>query len=145
MNRTCPDCGSVSPPAALTCGCGRQLQKPANAQTRFPLSLAVLPLILPAFFIGSAVTRSIRGAAVVEVGQKQQPEKPKSQSCVETDGVTPGNSTDNKPDPNKSRKGATVLHGTVQNTCSGAGQGHIVGDHGEQVVRMPLALSDGRH
>lgn len=139
MNRTCPDCGSVSPPAALTCGCGRQLQKSANAQTRFPLYLAVLPLILPAFFIGKAVTRSIRGAAVAEMGRTQQPEKPKSQSCVETDGVTPGNSSDHKPDPNKSRKG---LHGTVQTTCNGAGQDHILGDH---VVHMPLALSDGRN
>ncbi len=112
MNRTCPDCGSVNPLAALTCGCGRQLQKSAAAQTRFPLYLAALPLILPAFFIGNAITRSIRAAAVPEVSQKQQPEKQKRPSCVETYGVTLGNNSDIK------RRYATILHGTVHNTCS---------------------------
>ena len=91
MNRTCPDCGCYTPPQALLCGCGRKLRS-APSPSRFPIYLAVLPLIVPAFFMFHAIRSSFSTA-----------DTPRPHTCVVTDSVT-------------LRQG-TALNGAARNRC----------------------------
>ena len=128
MNRTCPVCGSIFLPDAVTCVCGRRLQGP-QPRKRLPVYLAVVPLILPVFFMFKSFTQLSRVSAAIGAGEKApQKANPAGPSCVYTYGITLSNSHEYVPqqgmfpvpapqDPNKPREIATVLHGTVSNTC----------------------------
>ena len=110
----------------------------ASQRRKIPLYLAVLPLIFPAFFTVRAITQmtSVSAAVGGVPAEGTSPaasvptgnQKPNGPSCVETYGVTLSNSHEYvaqqgalpipaKRDPNKPRELATVLKGTVLNTC----------------------------
>ena len=130
MNRTCPDCGSYSPPEAAQCGCGRPLQTRSEkdrGNKRVPLYLAALPLILPLFFIAGAVTQ-MRQASGATRATPEDAAAAKSQSCVETFGVTLENSHEylsradilpfaERDHPRKANPLSTVVKGMVRTTC----------------------------
>ena len=141
MNRTCPDCGGYNPPEASVCLCGRKLQK--ARPTRFPIYLAILPLILPVFFMVKTMAQLRESSAASPVAI-QPPVKSRPGSCVDVSGVTATES-------NPGAEVTTLLRWNLRNNCGGALKDVHVrlnvkdekGDPQEAVLTVP-SLEPGR-
>ena len=129
----CPDCGHYNSPGTAACTCGRPLQSKAAPPRKLPLYLAILPLLLPLFFVVNAIAHFTRASAVVAASPNPPDRRPPGNLCVETYGITLSGSHEYVPqqgalpipvkvDPNKPREFATILRGTARNTCSDAQQ-----------------------